>query len=444
MRIATNPNWRRSWIVLVLALAPAFSRSARAEIVLGNEGGWNVSTDGRVNTFISVARGTGIPAGQADRAGAGTKDTMDKDNNISAIRVRNGFMTSILGMTVRKEVSPNFKVSARVGLWMNLGGSRTKNTPGLIDPRELYGKIEGNWGSVLAGSDLALFGRGGIMVDALIAHDYGMGYPCLIENASGGACGMAAFGAIFPGFEPGFVYTTPSVIGLQLALGAYDPATIASGQLNRASQPRWEAELSYGFRQKLRIFASGFWQVMEGTIPDPAGPIGTQKDLHVNAWGGQAGFMLVLGPVMLGGAAFEGAGLSPITHVDEHQTSSDGDGVLRRSRGAFGMGAFTISAIRLKIAGGAGIFHVDKTKNDPDAINSLGAGQNPQVLKQNVGGTLGLYQWTGPVQFALEYFRAEHIWYEYGQAHPDNPNLVDIKRPQQAVNFINAGMTVVW
>jgi len=48
------------------------------------------------------------------------------------------------------------------------------------------------------------------------------------------------------------------------------------------------------------------------------------------------------------------------------------------------------------------------------------------------------------VHFALEYFRAEHTLYEYGVADPNDPTIVYIKQPRQAVNFVNAGFTVVW
>jgi hypothetical protein len=139
---------------------------------------------------------------------------------------------------------------------MNISGSRTKSSPGLVDPRELYGKIEGSWGSLLGGSDLAIFGRGGILTDARIAHEHGVGYPCGVESAAGGACGMAAFGAVFPGYEPGFVYATPSLAGVQLSLGVYDPVTIALGELNRATLPRFEAELKCAGRSPQFLIAS--------------------------------------------------------------------------------------------------------------------------------------------------------------------------------------------
>ena len=427
--------------VLLSAAAPA-----RAEIPLVDFDGWRVSTDGRVNTFFSAAEGTSVPADQPDNVGAGTADYANSSGDIHSTRIRNGFLMSILAFTGEKQVSPRLKVTTRVALWMNITGTRSKNIPGLVDPRELYGKLEGPWGSLLAGSDLAVFGRGATLMDARIAHEYGLGYPCDVRFASGGGCGMVAFGEPFPGFEPGVVYTTPSLGGLQVTLGAYDPATIDNAQLDRAPLPRFEGEVKFDVRNVLRLFASGFWQVLEGTVPamTPGGtPYG--KDLHVDAWGAQAGAMLSLGPIMLGGAAYEGAGFSPITYLDESVVAADSAGVLRDSRGAFGLAAILIDALSLKIAGGAGVWQLDKNKDDGPAISASGAPANPQLIKQNVGETIGLYQSTGPIRFALEYFRAQHTWYDRGVPSPSDPSMAaGVTTPRQTVNFINAGMTVIW
>jgi Gram-negative porin len=420
------------WAVVLIGARPSV-----AEIPLVQYDGWRLTTDGRVNTFLSVAEGNGLPEGQQENVGAGTADIATSTGDVHSARIRSGFLMSILGFTGQKEVSPNFKVTMRVGLWMNITGSRNKNNVGQIDPRELYGKIEGQWGSVLGGSHLSLFGRGGILVDADIAHNYGIGYPCAIKDASGGACGMAGFGAPFPGFDPGLVYATPSLGGLQVSVGIYDPGTIANAQLNRAPLPRVEGEAKFDFKTNFRIFTSGFWQIMEGTS---AG-----KDLQATAWGAQAGAMLALGPVMLGGAAFKGTGLSPISYVDESVLTADSLGVLRNSHGGFGLAAVLIDALHLKVAGGAGLFQLDKNKDDaPDPM--LGTiPSNPALLKQNLGMTLGVYQTTGPVHFALEYFRAEHTWHDRGVPSAADPTMTaSIVTPKQVVNFINAGMTIAW
>lgn len=432
---------RKAATAIVLA-ALTWQAPALCEVKLAEGGGWTVTTDGRVNAFISVARGSAIPDSQSlVTPGAVDDDTKDSNIKLRSTRIRNGFMASILGFNLEKQVLKDLKVTARAALWMNTSGGRTKNTPGGVDPRQLYGKLEGSWGSFLGGSNLSLFGRGGILADAAIAHDFGLGYPCSIQDAGGGACGMAAFGAIFPAFDPGFVYTTPSLGGFELALGVYDPALVQNATLARAPLPRLEAEATYSLKDMFKVFASGYWQTLEGS--PIGGDMGKRTDITATAWGGQGGLMVDVGPVMAGGAAFVGQGIAPITYIEENEVSVDKKGIPRKSRGGFGLAAVKIDAIHLKIAGGAGVFHLDKSPNDPEPVSASGAG-NPSMLKQNFGITAGVYQTTGPLRFALEYFRAEHDLYEYGETDPNNANLVTIKKPVQVVNFINAGFTVAW
>jgi hypothetical protein len=438
-----GPSMSAMTAALVLALAVA--RPARAEIPLVQYDGWQLSTDGRVNTFLSVAVGNEAK-GPEEAAGTGTADTADSTGGLHSTRIRNGFLTSILGVRLHKQISPALEVTTRVALWMNASGSRTKNVSSLIDARQLYEKFEGPWGSALLGSDLALFGRGGILVDADIAHDYGLGYPCAIKDSSGGGCGMTAFGAPFPGFDPGIVYATPDLHGFQLSVGLYDPATIGHAQLDRAPLPRVEAEAKLEHDKLFRVFGSGFWQVLEGTVSEvtPSGA-GRKKNLQTNAWGVQAGAYLSLGPIMLGGAAYQGAGFSPTTYLEEGTIAADPAAVLRDSRGAFGLGAVSIDALHLKLAGGLGVWQLDKTENDSGPRSESGSPTDPHLIKQNLGATVGVYQTTGPAHFALEYFRARHTWYDRGVASAADSNVTArIETPTQIVNFINAGATVVW
>jgi len=433
-------NCKAATAVVLAALT--WQAPAWCEVKLGEGAGWTVSTDGRVNAFISVARGTGIPDSQSlVTPGAVDDDTKDSNIKIRSTRIRNGFLASILGFNVNKQVLKDLKVTARAALWMNVSGGRTKNTPGGVDPRELYGKMEGSWGSFLGGSALALFGRGGILVDAEIAHDYGLGYPCSIQDAGGGACGMSAFGAIFPAFEPGFVYTTPSLGGFELAVGLYDPALVQNATLARAPLPRLEGEATFAVKDLFKVFANGYWQTLEGSTIN--GDMGKRTDITATGWGAQGGFMLNAGPVMVGGAGFMGQGISPITYLEENELSFDKKGIPRKSRGGFGLAAVKFDPIHLKVAGGAGLFHLDKSPNDPKPFSASGPG-NPSKPKQNIGITAGVYQTTGPLHFALEYFRAEHDLYEYGEADPNNMALIHIRKPSQVVNFVNAGFTVVW
>lgn len=95
--------------------------------------------------------------------------------------------------------------------------------------------------------------------------------------------------------------------------------------------------------------------------------------------------MVALGPVMVGGAFFMSAGLSPITHVEENQAGFDSAGVPRKSRGGFGLAAFTVEALRLKLAGGAGVFRLDKSENDPEPVNSENRALGPAIARCSIG-----------------------------------------------------------
>ena len=202
------------------------------------------------------------------------------------------------------------------------------------------------------------------MVDAEIAHGYGLGYPCMIENASGGACGMAAFGAVFPSFEPGFVYTTPKAGGFELSVGVYDPANVANGQMNRTPYPRLEGEAYVrdpGRRQALRkrILAT------LGRYTDRPRPPRKADGRHRHRAGR---------PSRLHGdgrsrdgrrRCLRRPGLQP-DHLRRREPSNVRCQISSASLAAdFGLGAFTFESIHLKVAGGAGVFHFYKTVNDP-------------------------------------------------------------------------------
>jgi hypothetical protein len=202
--------------------------------------------------------------------------------------------------------------------------------------------------------------------------------------------------------------------------------------------------VKFDVHEMIHVFASSFWQVMEGTVQEvDAAGMQVAKDLHTNAWGAQAGGMVALGPILLGGAACGGTGYSPL--AVQSALTADTQGVLRNSRGAFALGAVLIDALRLKVAGGLGVWHLDKNKDEVGTMNASGAPTNPQLLEQNFGWTVGMYQTTGPVHFALEYFRADSTWYPLGVASATNPIVtVGVLTPRQAVNFANAGLTLVW
>lgn len=408
---------------LVLAVTALVGREAVAEIPLAKVNGWDVSLDGRFNTFGSYSRGTVQPTAVPTWAG-GVEDKAAGTNSIEMTRIRSGFITNVLGLSLVKQLTPTLKLTGRFAIWVGVSQERNKSDNPSLDAREVYVKMEGPWGAVLAGRDLSLFERGAILLDYDIQHGFGLGHPCAIRTVRGGACGYAGHGILFPSFNAGFIYSTPDLAGLQLSVGAYDPATIAERQYERTPYPRVEAELTYHFKNVFRLFGDVLWQRI-GSNTDPK--------LTPDVSGVAGGLGVNLGPFAAGGAIYSGQGLGLYVPMENSPLFSDEMGVLRKSRGFVGMAALTLGTT--KLAGGAGVSQLMKTSTEP-----TGPFLTLTIPKQQLGISVGIYHTISKtLTLALEYFRADYQWYDSTDANTGQP-----VRNVQAVNFVNAGVTVVW
>ena len=88
MRTRTQRHWNRSSsLVFVAAIGAAAAAvlpatRASAEIRIGEREGWVLTTDGRINNFLSVTRGNWIPAGEPPYTGV--DDAQTTGNQIMA------------------------------------------------------------------------------------------------------------------------------------------------------------------------------------------------------------------------------------------------------------------------------------------------------------------------------------------------------------------------
>jgi hypothetical protein len=411
----------------ILAFASFRAREAAAEIDIAENHGWTLTTDGRVNTFLSFSRGDAQPKGAP--LWEGIEDRADTSGNIQNTRIRSGFIMSVLGFNLKKQLTTNTTVTGRVGMWLLASASRSKADNPPADMREVYVKIDAPWGSVLAGRNLSLFGRGGILLDYDIEHGYGLGHPCSVRTVSGGACGHAGYGLLFPGFNPAIVYSTPEVVGLQVSAGVYDPSIISTFAYEGTPYPRFEGEVTFKLARYFHAFVDGFWQRLRKQTPVD----GTNVDQIVDANGVSAGAGATLGPISLGFTGHSGQGMGLYTALEDHPIVADMQGVLRKFSGFLGLASLTLGDTR--IAGGAGVTKVQKTQFDPP-----GPVPDNVLLRQQTGLSAGIYQTINKtVILALEYFRAQYDWYELTTAAGEAPQT-----PTQVVNFINAGVTMIW
>lgn len=421
--------------VAVLALLSAWVTPSTAHaqlpspepLVVGKVKGWELSVDGRMSAFLSVSQGRPPPPGSP--TWQGFEDRPDADGDTMSTRIRSGFVSNYLGWGLRKEVG-NHQISGRFALWGNISQQRDKTQSPDVDLREVYLRIDGPWGGVLAGRNMGIFSRGPISLDYDIVHNYGLGSPCMIVNRAPSwgpiaACGHVGFGILFPAFNAQISYNTPQFAGLQLTVGLFDPATVKEQRYTRTPLPRVEAELAYKGSKYVHAEVSGSWQRLGNE---------TETDLNVDSTGVAGSIGLNLGPVQLGATGFAGRGLGIWAAIEDYpvfSADSSGGYLLRRQKGFAALAALNIGST--KIAGGVGQTMVSKVASDPERFTAL------NFPAKQLGFSAGIYQGVlENVVLALDFFSAKTTWQD-GVNDDGEPYT-----PKQTMNFVNLGVTLVY
>jgi hypothetical protein len=238
----------------------------------------------------------------------------------------------------------------------------------------------------------------------------------------GAACGHAGHGLLFPSYNAGFVYNTPDLAGLQLSVGAFDPAANSERTYERTPFPRVEGEVTFHVKNIFKAFVGGLWQ-----------RFGSNADVEQNpdANGLNYGAGVNAGPLQLGFTGYFGQGLGLYMPLENSPLFSDDSGVLRPSHGWCGMAALNFGGAS-KLAGGFGTEALGKTVTEPE-----GPFPSQAVPKRQTGLSLGFYQTIrGSLVLAFEYFQGTYQWYPLA-----DPNGGAPLEPQQVVNFVNVGVT---
>jgi hypothetical protein len=411
-----------------LALGLLLSREARAEVSIVKTDNWELYTTGRVDAFFSYGVGDANPLqrpGENIPLGGGLDTGVDNipkyaadgtltQGTFKSMRVRSGFVPNVFGFGLRRKMNEDTMLKAYIAIWATIESeSQRKASPVNADAREGYLKVESRkWGSVTAGRSLDLFSRGATENDFLYGHGYGLGFPGNIDNV-GPTNGMIGFGVLAAFFSPGIVYATPTLVGLQLSVGVYDPAPL-QGAYESTRDARPEAELTYdasGGPVKVHLFANGAYQ----NFYKPG------SDNSVNGYGTGYGGRLEVGPVHLGVAGHYGKGLGLEYAFQPGDISTSPNLELRTFDGYSVLGQVVLG--RFDLNAGWGIsrtFQLDSDKV-PGANISI-----PQ-------------QWAisaGVVYHATDYF---HLDVDY--LHALTTWTLD---ESQTMDFINTGVTVTW
>src|SRR5215471_14358665 len=135
--------------------------------------GWKFSIEGRLNTFFSYGfgnqrRGTDPNDGGTLNPAGGVglnENQTNASGNFATPRVRNGFLGNVLTFKVTRNLTPTTTLTANLSLWSDIETNLSVYLFPATYMQEGYMKLEGPWGSLTAGRQLALFSRGAVEID---------------------------------------------------------------------------------------------------------------------------------------------------------------------------------------------------------------------------------------------------------------------------------------
>lgn len=457
---------RRRALRCLLAMAGlGWAGSARAEVPLAEAGGWKVSTDGRVNSFVSHVWGDSRPEGLESLPWVGFNESgsdgqLDAERKLRKTRVRSGYVPSTLAFNLRKQVSENFDVTGRVEVGFqiaNIDQTFVAN-PTWMDPRAVYLDLAGPWGSVRAGRDFGLFSRGNLFMNYELGHAYGVGFPCAYATVYGGSCGHVGFGTLWPDFHAQLTYSTPWFGDVfQLSAGVFDPRTVPTYAWELTPLPRFESEAvaKYSWTEGwgFKAWANGAFQTV-GTgfdVRDANNVIIDRQEVYQDAYGVGGGIQAYLGPVKAGFAGYGGRGMdgyeflsfNPIIMSQRNSNPTPDGGSVpvpreeRRLRTAKGfLVEVSVTVGSTWFMAGFGQAHLDRIPEDAP-IEAPGT----PLIRTQTGISAGVFHRLDDVVIGLDYFNADYRFDPVNVATLEAPQFEDI---QQRVNILNGGVTLEW
>ncbi|MBT4884201.1 MAG: porin, partial [Glaciecola sp.] len=199
-------------------LASSFATQAAVEIY--NKDGTTFSADGLINIFYVNSN---IEA--TDALGA----VSERDQS----RVKMGFLPNNIGFGYGKQLD-DMKIEVRSSFWVSVNdtdlnrGATALGTNSLIDVRQFYAVLSGDWGSVTLGKDFGLFNRTNILGDELL-----LGYGQTSDTFGLVDGGNVSFGNISTGYVYPFpkaqiTYRSKDMNGFNFAVGIMDPNKAAA------------------------------------------------------------------------------------------------------------------------------------------------------------------------------------------------------------------------
>ena len=365
--------------LLLLGLALGVSATAGAQgLTMQMSNGWAFQFGGNVNAFWSF-----------------TKVNNSGPANSS---VRTGLLPSFATFEARgKEAGLNLAVHIGFAPQIQNGGLATQG-PGQgavhdqfgtqIDMRQVYMTVGFKNGSqLLAGRELALFGRQNILQDMTL---FGVGAVGIGGGGGGGTTlGRIGYGYIYPNFNAQVTYSTKPGQS-QLSIGVFQPSILQGGTGGTpylfTKTPRVEAEFTYNQKSgknNYMFWVGGLWQSTSNLATG-----GTSA----SSFGGTAGIKAGMQDLSLVVTGYIGKGLGTTLMFSGDEVAAN-DTDLRKSDGGYVQLTYKLGP-KTTVGGSWGFSRL---------VNNETGDGNTAVRSNLYSYTAGVYhQWTKSLKFVVE------------------------------------------
>jgi len=352
-------------------MALAVAAPSEAKILLMGDGGWEVSFDGSVNSFYNYVTQDELSLLEESTNATHTGSNADGEDTS---RITVGLLPAVWGMNIKAPTTNGLDMSSRIGLYPSTQNNRRKNTSqassggqngGNLDLREIFFAVESSAGKVLVGRTLGLYQGKNILTDMTL---FGVGAGA--GSGGGTTLGRIGWGYVYPNFNAGIRYTTPSINGTTFEVGIFDPSTIGGGGgVTETALPRVEMEFAYAGTAgpvSISAWANGMFQkgerstsemsalcslTLNGAVTGADTGLGAREgdnscSVNSNVYVGGGGYGLQLGyaGLTLTGSGYNGRGLGTTLMIDTDALDAAGharvhDGWIGQGTYAFGQGS---------------------------------------------------------------------------------------------------------
>ena len=369
----------------LLFLALGVLGSARAQgLTMQMSNGWSFSFAGNVNAFLVYQHQDSNGAVVSPGTVVGTTPT-------GTSRIRTGLLPAFATFDAKgKEGDITLGVHFGFAPEIQCAGGVHDCFGAQIDMRQVFLTVGGSWGQILAGRELALFGRQNILNDQTLFGVGAPGSPAGGGTGGGTTLGRIGFGYDYPNFVSQLTYSSRSDQPTVFSIGLFDPSF--NGPYTSLQLPRFETEVVYSHKEH-KFWAGGLLQ----SNKNPA------NGNSATAYGLSGGVRLGFSGLAIVGSGFWGKGIGTtlLFAGGTGNGSTPGSDDLRQTIGYIAQVTYTPAASKVTLAASYGANQLKNAKDEQVAGADVFKTENGLV-------SAGVYyQWTKSLKFVGEF---DYAW----------------------------------